>query len=296
VARRLVAIPFLVAACLAVAAFALVESRSVRQPSPPPYPNPALASSIWKVPVSGGRRRLLLGGRGWQDSEPIVLPDGKTILFERPTSLSTVGLFMLRPGRHPLWLRNLPLFGRLGYSSGRGQFAWQRGQKIVAETIQGRPAGVLAHIRGSGWSVPVWSADGNTLAYAQTIRTPANPYQGEIVIKRRAGTRHFQLAGSAGPLAFSPSGDQLVFSWGRSLYILDTRTGERRLLANNAGSYAAWSPDGRTIAYGDPTGLVALDLPTNRRRLVYPKGAAPTFTPDSKHLIFITYKLPLPSG
>lgn len=279
---------FLVAAAVAVAGFVLLGHRSPSQPAPPPYPNPALASTVWSVPVAGGRPTVVFRDRGWQDSDPLVLPDG-TIAFERPTSIATVGLFALRPGaRHPREVRKLRMFAPLAYSSGRGEIAVQRGHAIVAETLGGRALRVLARVHGSSWSVPAWSPDGSTLAYAQTVRSATNPYQWELVILRRGTARRFRLAGTPDPLALSPRGDGLVFSWGSSLYVLDTRTGRKRLLALRGSPFAAWSSDGRTIAYDDARGLVLLDVASGRQRVVSRRGGMGAFTPDGRRLVFVT--------
>lgn len=276
------------AVALAVGGIVLLQPRSHAEPAPPSYPNPALVSSIWSVPVAGGRPKLLLRDRGWQDSDPLVLPDG-TIVFERPTALAKVGLFALRPGQHhPDWLRKLPIFAALGYSSGRGEIATQRGHAIVAETLGGTRLRVLAHVRGSSWSIPAWSPDGSTLAYAETVRTATNHYQAELVVLRDGTTRRFPLAASPLPLALSPHGDRLVFAWGTALYLLDTRSGRRSLLEQRGAFFAAWSPDGRTIAHDDAHGLVAYDVATHRRRVISHRGGTAAFTADGRHLVFIT--------
>lgn len=284
-----VALPVsILAAALGLGGFVLLHQRSHRQPAAPPYPNPALVSSIWSVSVAGGAPKLLLRDRGWQDSDPLVLPDG-TIAFERPTSVSTTGLFGLRAAeRHPRWLRKLPVLAALGYSTGRGEIATQRGHAIVAQSIRGRTLRVLAHVRGSSWSIPVWSHDGSTLAYAQTVRTVANPYQAELVILRHGETHTLPFTGSPRALALSPHGDRLVFSWGSGLYVLDTASGKKRLLASRASPYAAWSPDGRFITYDGASGLVLLDVASDRRRVISRRGATAAFTPDGRDLVFIT--------
>jgi dipeptidyl aminopeptidase/acylaminoacyl peptidase len=136
----------------------------------------------------------------------------------------------------------------------------------------------------------LWSADGSTFAFARQVRRPAHA---ELVVLRGDGEHVFRLdAGMPRPVALSPHGDRLLFSWGRQLFVLDTSTGRRRLFANSGSSYAAWSPDGHTIAYLDEDGLVTRDVRTNRRRVLVPRSRAGwgSFSLDGRSFVYVTQR------
>jgi WD40-like Beta Propeller Repeat len=265
----------------------LLVLRSDRQTAPPALSRDVV-SSLWSVPVGGGRPQLVLRDPGWQDSFLVYRRDG-TILFERPTALGTTALYSLVPGGRPQRLRNLTMFTALAYSAARDELAVLHGREIVAETVSGRTTAVLAHVGRLGSSSPAWSADASTVAFSRQVHTASNPYQEELVIVRGGHERRFRLAGSAAPLALSPHGDRLAFAWGMSLYLLDVETGRKHLLANRGSYLAAWSPDGRSVAFDDSHGLVALDLVSGRRRLLAARGAAgAAFAPDSRSVLYVT--------
>jgi hypothetical protein len=239
-----------VAACaLATAAVGVVAGR--RAQTEPPALNPNVVSSIWSVPVAGGRPRLVLRDRRHQDAFPAARPDG-SILFVRPTSIATTALFAVRSGQAPRRLRSLPDFAPLAYSPARDELALADGSTLFAET--------------------------------------PNPYRNELVVVRGGRSHAIPVEGSAGGLALAPHGDRLLFAIGRRLYLLHLGSGERRVVAPDGGS-AAWSPDGRTIALGDAHGLRTLDLATGRGRRIAWRGAYASFSADGATLVYVTLKL-----
>jgi Tol biopolymer transport system component len=269
------------------ASFGLLSVGSHRDPAPPPL-NRGIVTRIWSVPVAGGRPTLLLRDRGAQDGFPFYRRGGRSILFVRPTSLTTSSLFLLAPGGRPRRLRDLPVFARVGYEPAADRLAVVRGDRVVLETVAGRRVRVLVS-RGSLGppSLPVWSADGRTIAFARVVRTRSNPYQQQIVVRRGGRTRVFPVWGTPSELAVSPHGGRIALDRYRGLALLDVRTGRMRLLVRG-GSSPTWSPDGRTLAYRDVRGLVALDLRTGRRRRLVPKALYPTFAPDGRSILYIT--------
>jgi Tol biopolymer transport system component len=134
----------------------------------------------------------------------------------------------------------------------------------------------------------VRSADGSTLVFVRMARL-------ELVVVRGKEQRAFHLpAGVPSPLALSPHGDRLLFSWGRQLFLLNTHTGRRRLVTNAGSNSAAWSPDGSAILYFDRDGLVAQNLRTNRRIILLkpnvPVGGA-SFSPDGRSVVYTTQQV-----
>jgi Tol biopolymer transport system component len=270
--------------------FALLRAPEPLQ-APPPL-NRNVVSSIWSIPVAGGRPQLVSRARGWQDSFPTYRRDG-SILFVRWTSSTTVELLMTNLEGRVQRLRSLPVFTQLVYSPATDEIALARGSTIVAESLAGDRRRVLAHL-GSDRRVPVWSADGTSIAFSRQVRSRTGTYHPELVVIRSGRERVYPLpSGSPGPVAFSPHGDQLLFGWGLQLFLLDTHTGRRRLFANGNASHAAWSPDGHTIAYLDDDGLVTKDVRTNRRRVLVrrPNATYGAFSPDGRSLVYVTQKI-----
>jgi TolB protein len=145
---------------------------------------------------------------------------------------------------------------------------------------------------------PVWSPDGNRIAFVQTDG------QGDtdIMLLEVASGRVRSLTGLNGinsEICWNPAGNQIAFASGRdgnpTLYIMeDDGTNVRKLPID--GSYnasPAWSPDGSMIAFvsrfednfdlfvyrfGDPN---PYQITTG-----FPNSENPAWSPDSRYLIF----------
>jgi WD40-like Beta Propeller Repeat len=269
-----------VAFVFAVIALALVALAPHRRAAPPPL-NRNVVSSLWSVPVDGGAPRTLLRDPHHQDAFPLYRRDG-TLLFARPT-LSSAALFSLRAG-HVTRLRALPVFAPPAYSPALDELALPRGRTIAAETLDGRVARRLARVPST--TIPSWSADGTTLVYSQTVRTPANRYQSALIVVRSGRARVLPVRAAATELAVSPAGDRVLFVLGRRLMLLDLATRRRRVVARG-GSWPAWSPNGRTVAFCDRRGVVLLDLRTGRRTRGPAQAAGAAFSPDGRSLVYV---------
>jgi Tol biopolymer transport system component len=273
----------LLGAVVAAVLLGFAVLRPDREPQAPPTPH--VVSSFWTVPVTGGRPRLLFRDRG-QDTFPTYRRGGRSILFARPTSLGSTALFSATLGGEVQRLRALPVFAKLAYSPATDEIAVKRGSAIVAANLTSGRTRVLAQT-GHEQCCSVWSADGSTLAFGRLGDQP------ELVLVRGKEQRVFHFAaGAPSPLALSPRGDRLLFSWGRQLFLLNTHTGRRRLFTTAGSNSAAWSPDGSAILYYDRDGLVARNLRTNRRSVILPKpnvavGGA-SFSPDGKTVVYTT--------
>jgi len=259
-------VPLLAAACVLVGVgFALVALGPDRRAAPPALGR-NVVSSLWSVPVDGGPPRLLLRDPHHQDAFPLYRRDG-SLLFARPTSLSTTALFSLRAGRVTR-LRALPVFAPLAYSPALDELALPHGRTIAAETLDVRVIRRLARVPAT--TIPSWSGDGTTLAYSRTVRTPVNRYQNELIVVRSGRTRVLPVGASATELAVSPTGDRVLFVLARRRMLLDLAT--RR----------------RTVAFGDIRGgLVLLDLRTGRRWRGPARTGSVTFSPDGRALVYV---------
>lgn len=246
-------------AAVAAPIVAWVGFAVVREPDTPPKPprlNRNIVASFWSVPVTGGRPRLLLRTRGWQDTFPTYRRDG-SILFVRPNSTGQA-LFVKTAGGAVRQLRALPLFMQLVYSPATDEIVVWRDTALFAESLSGKRRRLLATDNTGGG---FWSADGSAFAFARQVRQRTHA---ELVVVRGH----------------------------RALFLLDTSTDRRRRFANGSSSYAAWSPDGHTIAYLDEDGLVTRDVRTSRRRVLVPRPRAGwgSFSPDGRSFVYVTQR------
>jgi hypothetical protein len=241
-------------------------------------------------PERGGvvlvRARLVFRTRGWQDTFPTYRRDG-SILFVRPTPFDQA-LFITTPGGAVRRLRALPVFTQLVYSPTTDEIVVWRDSALYAESLSGKRRRLLAEGQVGG---AAWSADGSTFAFGRQVGNGKSAYRPEQVVVRDRREQVFRLkASSPTPLALSPHGDRLLFSWGQQLFLLDTRTGRRRLFADGSSGYGVWSPDGRTIAYFDDDGLVTRNVRTNRRTVLIPRPRAGwgAFSLDGRSFLYVT--------
>jgi Tol biopolymer transport system component len=124
-------------------------------------------------------------------------------------------------------------------------------------------------------SSPTPSSDGNKLFAVVKL-----PLRGEL-LRLDPGTRQFALYPkmrglSAGQLAFSPDGRQVVYAAhpATTLWLMNVDGTKRRLLTpgSDGGALPQWSPDGRRIAFmGWKTG----ENGRSRIRIVSPEGSGP---------------------
>lgn len=157
-----------------------------------------------------------------------------------------------------------------------------------------------------------WAPDGRSFVAS------AGYQDGWVILaplgSRRRTTIHAPVfVPAASSIAFSPDGRYLVVSGHderAGLYAYDLRGRRKlRLLKGDAGPMS-WSPDGRRIVFdaervvapngalrtgpgsfdGDKVvgGIAVLDLTTGAVRLLSPEGTDPAFSPDGKHIAFVS--------
>jgi Tol biopolymer transport system component len=167
-----------------------------------------------------------------------------------------------------------------------------------------------------GPPTPVWSPDGQTLAYTRPKGTHDSTTVGPVtagpdrivLVNISTGKRRIITAGNrgAGDPLFSPNGKSILYTEGSGNYVaLDVtpaRGGPARQIASNLSLVSpAWSPDGRNIAFtgyikgdGQPY-LFVLNVQTGRlRRLAGSMQLiTPAWSPDSKEIAFATWSTAL---
>ena len=140
---------------------------------------------------------------------------------------------------------------------------------------------------------PVWSPDGNLLAfegYRQYVTSP------DLYISNADGSQKRQLTSNSSSFApaWSPDGKWLAykFQFGQAnefyLMILDIRSGEQKTLATldtyDKFSRPAWSPDGKYIAYESAGDIQIVEVETGRTTMLT-RGSGPVWSPTTR-----TYK------
>ncbi|MEO7973619.1 MAG: hypothetical protein ABIU84_08525, partial [Thermoanaerobaculia bacterium] len=182
---------------------------------------------------------------------------------------------------------------RLAYGTGEPSDIW----------VQSLPAGEPSRFTfgpDPGWAYPVWSPDGNDLAYTTWDLAGLPKYE----IRRRRADRGsaeetlIQSHNSLYPWDWTPDGQALIYNEGEQELWFLPLTGERKprlfLPANGKQVYAQFSPDGRLLAYaGDVEGrsevLVTTVPPSGALwQISTGGGAMPRWRRDGHELYFRT--------
>ncbi|MEX0893614.1 MAG: hypothetical protein WEB88_15715 [Gemmatimonadota bacterium] len=149
---------------------------------------------------------------------------------------------------------------------------------------------------------PVWSPDGNQLAYL--LRPLNNQGPTRVMVRQVTGDGVRELARLDAPhiqgMDWTPDGGQLAL-WDRAgtVHSVSVESGAVRVVLSDAGQVAALSPDGRTLATAQPDGsassergIVMIDLADGTRRALEgttQEGVrALSFSPDGQSLAYVT--------
>ncbi|MEO8196132.1 MAG: protein kinase [Thermoanaerobaculia bacterium] len=182
---------------------------------------------------------------------------------------------------------------RLAYGTGEPSDIW----------LQSLPAGEPSRFTfgpDPGWAYPVWSPDGNDLAYTTWDLAGLPKYEIRRRRADRAGAEEtlIQSHEALYPWDWTPGGQALLYGEGeRELWLLPL-TGERKprlfLPANGKQVYAQFSPDGRLLAYagiveGRSEVLVTTVPPSGALwQISTAGGAMPRWRRDGRELYFRT--------
>lgn len=233
----------------------------------------AALGDIWTAPLDGSEAPLPLTRDTWLDTDPVWLPDGRSVLFASDRG-GTMDIWEKRLGAGP-GAGLVQLTARLGaevspaVTRDGSRIAWldERGNlRITSRDLDSGPDAAREDVtvysarRGAG--MPSWSPDGETIALASLVPYSSRYREGRnriaLVAASSGETRFldepaasFGTRDSDGPV-FSPDGSRLAFALGGGLAILrldaaGEPAGPPETVFEGPVDFPSWTPDGTAI-------------------------------------------------
>lgn len=232
-----------------------------------------MSSGLYLLQADGSRPRLLghqrlPHGEGSPDI-PIWSPDGRTIKMAGVWLDAAVQQSVEEP-----W---------------RGGWVWSPGAEVTPQSTSPDQKSVqLIHTEANEWG-PVWSPDGQRLAFLSDRAGQADIYLADA--NDMKGRRLTNTPAEERILAWSPDGVQILYivvkrnisnSISFDIHVIKSDGSEQKLLAEGVTlrtglsecHYPVWSPDGRYIAFMDNRTIFVIeaDGANPRKLLTWPGG------------------------
>jgi Tol biopolymer transport system component len=137
--------------------------------------------------------------------------------------------------------------------------------------LDGR-TGQVIKVSDSGQAIkPVWSFDGQWLAYIRLTATEAD--SGALWLVKRDGTQNHQVEELPGPVepddyAWSPHANKLALNC-QGIWLADPQGQPKQLVQKESAYGFAWSPDGRCLAYSLTLPQAKNESPESRSDALY---------------------------
>ncbi|HYZ78579.1 MAG TPA: hypothetical protein VE596_14525 [Gaiellaceae bacterium] len=213
-----------------------------------------------------GSDRLSLGRAAYQ-TKPSWSSDGTRVAFVAPSSdpnradvvvarIDGSEAHRVVSGVQPVWA---PTGDRIAYLT-------TPYDQNELHLVNADGSGDVRVASGGALSRPSWSPDGTRLAVA---RYDQKQYRTTLEIFGDNGARVGTFGVQPSDYAWSPRGDQIAYSNGAGVWILDVASGRKRRVSS-FGYQVVWSPDARQLAFTsggecrNRTGIYRVDLSSGK--------------------------------
>jgi Tol biopolymer transport system component len=192
-----------------------------------------------------GSDRLSLGRAAYQ-TKPSWSPDGTRVTYYAPSAepnsadvvvarIDGSEAHVVARGFTPVWA---PAGDRIAYIAG----SYDTNEVHLANADG---SGAVRIAGGGRFGQPRWSPDGGRLA---VVQVDAGLFNSTLEILGDNGSHLAAFHVSPQDYEWSPRGDQIAYSSGTGVWVVDVSTGRKRHVSTY-GYQVAWSPDGRQLAF-----------------------------------------------